>query len=214
MTVLTLEDQLGRLVGTGPHPTFAVTFGIGVAGEKVAQEVNRRTGWFPSVRRVDVAREEDGKGGYALVTAAGPLESQFAGLDGYESIAVVDDTVFSGLTMRAVLNAMPASSLPNTQAFCLRGVSESLGTIAELCPVFVGFKAEGRPLDEVSFINASGLVRRVGIRRSGQPTLAFFEREQWMQAWFRESAGQVTDLCRRINAIIEPHGQHVESKKP
>ena len=119
VTVLTLEDQLGRLVGTGPHRTFAVTFGIGVAGEKVAQEVNRRTGWFPSVRRVDVAREEDGSGGYALVTAAGPLESQSAGLDGYESIAVVDDTVFSGLMMRAVLNAMPASSLANTQAFCL-----------------------------------------------------------------------------------------------
>jgi hypothetical protein len=73
---------------------------------------------------------------------------------------VVDDTVFSGLTMRTILLALPAEIRARTQAFCLRGVAASLTSIAALCSVAIGFTAPGRLLDEVSFINASGLVMR------------------------------------------------------
>ena len=36
--------------------------------------------------------------------------------------------------------------------------------------------APGRTLEDASFINTTGMVMRVGIRRPGQPPLAFFER--------------------------------------
>jgi hypothetical protein len=120
---------------------------------------------------------------------------------------VVDDTVFSGLTMRTILLALPAEVRARTQAFCLRGVAASLTSIAALCSVAIGFTAPGRLLDEVSFINASGLVMRVGIRRSGQPPQAFFERLMWMQAWFPGYADEVIALCQRLNAILEPDGR-------
>ena len=58
----------------------------------------------------------------------------------------------------------------------------------------------------MSFINASGLVRRGSIRRTGLPPLAFFERPEWIHAWFPGHAEEVTDLCRRLNAILEPDG--------
>jgi hypothetical protein len=85
----------------------------------------------------------------------------------------------------------------------LRAVAESLPVIEALCPVTVGFAAAGRILEDVSFINASGLVRRGAIRRVGAPALAFFERAEWMQAWFPRSADEVTRLCGRLHTRLD-----------
>jgi hypothetical protein len=203
--VLQLEDQITRLVAQGSHPPFAVTVGIGQAGERVARQLHQRTGWFPVMRRVDVTREEDGQGGYNLVsTRAQSLAAQLQGVETCASLAVVDDTVFSGLTMGTVLRALPAVVLAHTHAFCLRGVAESLSSIRLLCPISIGFAAPGRLIDEVSFINATGLVRRISIRRVGQPSLAFFDRPEWMHAWFPGYADEVIAVCRRLHALLEP----------
>jgi hypothetical protein len=205
VVVLQLEDQISRLVGQGSHAPFAMTVGIGQAGERVARQLHRCTGWFPMIRRVDVTREEDGQGGYNLVsTTAQPLAEQLRGVETCLSLAVVDDTVFSGLTMRTVLHALSPAVLLRTHAFCLRGVAESLHSIQALCPVTIGFAAPGRILDEVSFINAAGLVRRVSIRRVGQPSLAFFDRPEWMHAWFPGYADEVIAACRCLHALLEP----------
>ena len=205
VTVLTVEEQIAGLLARGPHAPFALALGIGSAGERVARQVHARSGWFPLIQRVDVAREEDGRGGYALVSRSGvPLAAQLAGLDPVPSLAVVDDTVFSGLTMRAVLDALPAAVRARAHAFCLRCVAESLRSIAARCPVTPGFAAPGRILEEVSFINASGLVRRGAIRRAGQPPMAFFERPEWIHAWFPRHADEVLAVCRRLNRLLEP----------
>jgi hypothetical protein len=207
VVVLTLESQIERLLAQGPYPPFALAIGIGRAGERVAQQLHARTGWFPQVSRVDITREEDGHGGYNVVSTTGiPLAQQLPTLDAVSSLAVVDDTVFSGLTMRTVLHALPPEVRSHTQVFCLRGVAASLATIADLCPITIGFAAPGRLLDEVSFINASGLVMRVGIRHPAQPPQAFFERPMWMQAWFLGHADGVIALCQRLNHILEPDG--------
>ena len=205
VVVLQLEDQISRLVEQGSHAPFAMTVGIGQAGERVARQLHQRTGWFPMIRRVDVTREEDGQGDYNLVsTTAQPLAEQLRGVETCLPLAVVDDTVFSGLTMRTVLRTLPPAVLLRTHAFCLRGVAESLHSIQALCPVTIGFAAPGRILDEVSFINAAGLVRRMSIRRVGQPSLAFFDRPEWMHAWFPGYAAEVIAACRRLNALLEP----------
>jgi hypothetical protein len=208
VVVLTLEWQIERLLAQGYHAPFALAIGIGRAGERVAQQLHAKAGWFPNITRVDITREEDGDGGYNVVSTTGiPLAQQLPTLDAASSLAVVDDTVFSGLTMRTVLQALPPEVRAHTHAFCLRGVAGSLATIAALCPITAGFAAPGRLLDEVSFINASGLVMRVGIRRSDRPPQAFFERPVWMQAWFPGYAVEVIASCQRLNSILEPDGQ-------
>jgi hypothetical protein len=205
VVVLHLEEQITRLIAQGTHKPFDMTIGIGRAGERVAQQLHARTGWFPAIRQVDVTREEDGQGGYTLISlTATPLAVQLAGVETATSVAVVDDTVFSGLTMRTVLQALPSAVLRRTHAFCLRGVAESLGSVRALCPLTIGFAAAGHILEEVSFINASGLVLRVGIRRAGKPPMAFFERPSWLQAWFPGYAEEVRRLCQRLNALLEP----------
>src|SRR5918999_6184118 len=140
VVVLTLEWQIERLLAHGPHAPFTLALGIGRAGERVAQQLHARTGWFPRVSRVDITREEDGHGGYNVVSTTGiPLARQLPTLDSVSSLAVVDDTVFSGLTMRTVLHALPPEVRSQTQVFCLRGVAASLATIADLCPITIGF---------------------------------------------------------------------------
>jgi hypothetical protein len=207
VTVLTLQDQIEALVARGPHAPFALAIGIGRAGERVARQVHARSGWFPSVRRVDLTREEDGRGGYAVVSPAGVrLIDQLAGVEAAASLAVVDDTIFSGITLRQVLEALSSAVRARTHAFCLRAVAESLVPLRALCPVTAGFAASGRLLDEVSFINASGLVRRGSIRRTGLAPLAFFERPEWMRAWFPDRAEAAIELCRELNRLLEPTG--------
>ena len=202
--VLTLEAQVEAVAAQGPHAPFAIALGIATAGEAVAHALHARTGWFPAIRRVEVAREENADGGYDLVTGgAGALAEQVAPVADALSIAVVDDTVFSGSTLGAVLHALPPGALARTRAFCLRAVDASLAALRALCPVTTGVAAPGRLLDDVSFINASGLVRRGAIRRAGRPPLAFYERPEWIRAWFPDDANEViarcADLARRLD---------------
>ena len=144
VSVLRLQDQIEALVARGPHAPFALAVGIGRAGERVARQVHARSGWFPAVRRVDLTREEDGRGGYAVVSPAGVrLADQLAGAETAASLAIVDDTIFSGITMRRVLETLPRAALARTHAFCLRGVAESLVPLRALCPVTPGFAAPG-----------------------------------------------------------------------
>jgi hypothetical protein len=204
VVVITVEQQIARLLARGTHAPFALAIAIGGAGQRVARQLHARTGWFPHVRRIGVAREEDGRGGYTLVSTTGqPLAAQLAGVETAPSLAVVDDTIFSGLTLRSVLEALPPAVRPRTRAFCLRCVAETLPSIEALCPVTPGLAAPGRILEDVSFINASGLVRRGAIRRAGQPPLAFFERPDWIRAWFPGRADEVIDRCRRLAELLE-----------
>jgi hypothetical protein len=209
VTVLTLHEQIEALVARGLHAPFALAVGIGRAGERVARQVHARTGWFPTIARVDLTREEDGRGGYAVVSPTGvPLARQLAGVEveTATSLAVVDDTIFSGITLGQVLEALSPALRARTHAFCLRCVEESLTPLRALCPVTAGFAAPGHILDEISFINASGLVRRGSIRRTGLAPLAFFERPEWMHAWFPGHGDDVIALCRRLNRLLEPTG--------
>jgi len=208
VVVLTLESQIARILAQRTYAPFTLAIGIGRAGERVAQQLHAKTGWFPNMTRVDITREEAGHGGYNVVSTIGiPLAQQLPPLDAVSSLAVVDDTVFSGLTMRTLLQALPPEVRARAQGFGLRGVAASVASIAALCPIVVGFAAPGRLLDEVSFINASGLVMRVGIRHPDRPPQAFFERPMWLQAWFPGYAAEVMALCLRLNSVLEPDGQ-------
>jgi hypothetical protein len=202
VVILTLAQQLDALIARGDHLPFACALGIGRAGARVAAQVHARTGWFPSIHRVDVWREEDGDGGYVIAGPA-PLASQLGPAIEAPSIAIVDDTIFSGLTMRTVAAVWSADPRRRMHAFCLRAVGESLEAIAGLIPVTAGFAAAGRILDDVSFINASGLVERTAIRRAGQPSLAFFERPEWMAAWFPGYHEDVIATCKELRSELD-----------
>jgi hypothetical protein len=200
--ILTLDEQLTALA-RGEHTPFTVAIGIGRAGERVARQVHARTGWFPRIERVDLTREESGDG-YTLSTlGSASLEVQLRTVTDAASIAVVDDTIFSGLTMMAVLKALDPGARARARVLCLRAIRDSLDDVATMCPASAGFIAGGRLLEDVSFINASGLVRRGAIRRTGQAPLAFYERPEWMRAWFLQDADEITARCAALARLLE-----------
>jgi hypothetical protein len=90
-----------------------------------------------------------------------------------------------------------------TSVVAALGQPALLASLARLCPIDAGFAAPGRLLTDVSFINASGLVRAGAIRRAGQRPLAFYERPQWMDAWFPGRAADVMARCRKLRALLE-----------
>src|SRR5258705_4450483 len=98
--------------------------------------------------------------------------------------------------------ALPAPARARARAFCLRGVGESMPTVG--CPIAVGFAAPGKLLEDVSFINASFLVRRGAIRLAGTSPLAFFERPEWLREGFGEAAGPLIQRCLRLTPLPEP----------
>jgi hypothetical protein len=51
-----VESQIAKLVGEGAYAPFALAIGIGRAGERVAQQLHARTGWFPKISRIDISR--------------------------------------------------------------------------------------------------------------------------------------------------------------
>ena len=206
--ILTLTDQIERVIAQGAHAPFDLALSIGVAGERVAEALHAKTGWFPRGRRLGLTREEDGRGGYRLVsTVPATLAAQLEGIEASTSLAVIDDTIFSGLTLRGVLEALPPALLVRTHAFCLRGVTDSAAAIRQLCPLTVGVAAAGRMLEDVSFINASGLVVRGSIRRDGAPPLAFFERPEWIRAWFPGRDRDVIATCAQLSKLLNPGRQ-------
>jgi len=44
----------------------------------------------------------------------------------------------------------------------------------------------------------------VAIRRPGQAPLAFFDRPEWIRAWFPGAHAEILAICQRLNALIEP----------
>jgi hypothetical protein len=47
---------------------------------------------------------------------------------------------------------------------------------------------------------------RGAIRRRGASPMAFFERPEWMRAWFPTRSDAVIAVCRELNALLEPPG--------
>ena len=67
--LLTLGEQVERVVAQGAHAPFAIAIGVGSAGRRVAETLHERAGWFPRIRRVGLTRE-----GLLLAAAEDELE--------------------------------------------------------------------------------------------------------------------------------------------
>ena len=201
-----MAEQLDALAGLPVAAPFTRALAIGNAGRRVADELHARTGWFPVVETLSITREEIEPGCYRVVSLGGMDPAPLLQAVDAASLAVVDDTLYSGLTLTWVLTRLRPAVLAHTRVFCLQAIAEALPAVRRFCPVSAGLEMPGRVEEDVTIIKASHLFERGAIRRSGGTDLAFFERPAWMDAWFPHLAARITALCAMIDGHLRSHG--------
>jgi hypothetical protein len=202
LEVAALVESLAASGAAGPY-TRALA--IGGSGRRVAELLQARTGWFGAISTVPLSRHERADGSYAIVVAGGDTESELAKAAG--RVAIVDDTLYSGLTVRWLLARLPAYALP--EVLCLQAVQSALLELSAQCPVFAGVQLPGERETDLSVIKASHLFEPGAIRGEGGD-LAFYERRVWLDAWFPDSAEEIAALCAHLRALlpvaVDEHG--------
>ncbi|MHB8576285.1 MAG: hypothetical protein ACYDCQ_13250 [Dehalococcoidia bacterium] len=198
VVLVNVDEQIRKLAARGGYAPFAATLAVGGAGARVARALHARTGWFPTITVLNITREETGWGEYRIRGGTDRLDAELAAT-GAGPHAVVDDTLYSGLTLRSVLDRLPAKTLRQTTVFLLQAIAETLPRLRRLCAVEVGLEMPGALETEVSVIKASHLFETGAIRRPNGD-LAFFERQEWMRAWFPRHVDAIISLCERLHA--------------
>lgn len=203
VVMLDIGEQLGLLAATSDPSRFAETLAVGEAGYRIAAGLHARTGWFPKIRLISVAREEIAPDRYRVQTTSDQaLDEQLGHLDP-GPLALVDDTIYSGLTVSSIVACLSQRDRARLHIFCLQGIAASIAAIRRICPVTAGLEIHGDPGVGVSVIKASHLFIRGAVRPAQQPALAFFERQLWMEAWFPRNARLVIALCEDLCLLAE-----------
>lgn len=193
---LEVEPLVRALAGQQTRGPYACTLAIGGAGGRVADLLHARTGWFPTIVEAPLTRVEDAEGAYRVV-ARGPWDLGSLPGEG-AALAIVDDTVYAGQTVGWLLDRLPSADV---DLFCLQGVAGSLNALRRRCTVHAGVELFGEPERDLTVIKASHLFEP-GAIRSATGDLAFYERPDWMAAWFPDAAGPIVAVCARLHRLI------------
>ena len=182
------------------YQPFSLTLAVGNHGLEVAKAVHTKTGWFPNIRTIHVARRE-ANGHYQIIsTNSVSIKKQVVDIHQLP-LAIVDDSLYSGLTLSTLISYLKSEVHPKTVVFFLAGLNESLAVVKKRCSVRLAASIQGRRDKEVSLIRASGLFKPGAILPSRGKPLAFYQRTQWMRAWFPENYRQIISVCHQLRNL-------------
>jgi hypothetical protein len=199
VVLMDAHESLEELASNETHPAFDLALGLGSSGKKVAEALQFRTGWFPHIVQVDIARQELAVGGYEMRYDIASLLDLINKAE-IRSLAIVDDTIYSGQTMACIFGALPSVLRANVRIFALQSMVESLPALESFAPVSVGRRIDGRLGIDSSIIRASGLFERGSIRRKNKPVMAFYQRPEWIREWFPKNGNKIIAICHSLNA--------------
>lgn len=193
-----INEQIIRLATREYHRPFETTLALGQSGFLIAEGLHLQTGWFPSIKTIGITRQETAIGKYEIISTVDiSLKEQLVDINA-DSIAIVDDTIYSGLTLHSILQLLLEIKSKRIHIFALQAITDTLTKLKAVSQISVGLHMDGRIDEEVSVIKASGLFEKGAIRRVRQEPLAFFEREEWMRAWFPDNAEKVIALAEQL----------------
>ena len=164
-------------------------------------------GTFEVERRVRARRTKDSTSVWAAASSGSANSPSEAGIDALAAAAGSDRPVVATLLPVTTWFLMKDRHAP-ARTFIDRGIPVAIGT--DFNPGTSPTPSVSRPPESRSSVAVSLATltgrRRGAIRRAGLPPLAFFERPEWMRAWFPGHTDAVIECCRRLNAILEPDG--------
>lgn len=196
---LTVAALVEALAASGLAAGFEQALAIGGSGRRVAELLQARTGWFAAIETAPLSRQERADGGHTVIAGNAHDLDVLLAATADRRVAIVDDTLYSGLTVRWLLDRLPASARPTV--LCLQAVQTTLRELSARCPVVAGVQLAGVPELDFSVIKASHLFEP-GAIRTPTTELAFYERRAWLDAWFPAAAETIAAVCAELRALL------------
>jgi hypoxanthine phosphoribosyltransferase len=208
------EEGMKKL-STQINEQYTVTLAISDAGYEIAERLQSYTGKLGKIRTLHIERREVAKGTWKVIsTIDKTIEEQLQGIRG-KKIAIVDDTIYSGVTIKALLPYLQAFEKEDLHIFSLIALSDSLKFFKRYATVFPYISLEGKQEKDVSIIKASGLFMNGAIRTVDGQSYAFFHRPEWIEAWFPKNAKEIFLLCQLLYDLsIKKEGKQLTLKIP
>ena len=197
MRILEVEPLVAALAGQQVRGPYARTLAVGAAGRRVAELLHAHTGWFPAIVELPLTRVEETDGSYRVVARGAVDIARLAADAG--PLAIVDDTVYAGQTLGWLLNRLPPAV--EADLFCLQGVASTLATLRGRGRVHAGIELAGERERDLTVIKASHLFEPGAIHTT-RGDLAFYERREWMDAWFADASATIVALCERLRHLL------------
>lgn len=205
---------LRRLERHSAKTHFSMTFAIGSAGTAIGQWLHNKTGAFPHIETIPLQRHESRNGKHVISLAQRRKLRQLMNKKIPTKIAIIDDTIYSGLTIKTLISCLPPKKRKSITIFCLQAIAQSLVDITPIAQINSGIVLSGRRERDITIIKASGLYTSGAIRTEKGNQLAFCERSQWLSTWFPKNALQIQTICYLIlNRQSEKNQQFHDDQK-
>lgn len=201
VVITDIKRQIEKIATNRSYSPFDVTIAIGNAGTRVANLIHKKANIFPNIVSFKISRYELPNGKFEISEKdLSPLLKYFK-KNNFSKISIVDDTLYSGLTLKSVINCIPKMQRKDINIFLLQGLSSSIANFRSKYNVNVALEISGIPEIDVTIIKASGLFTKGAIRPENTTPLAFFQREKWMREWFPNNWKGIIKLCQKIEKI-------------
>ncbi len=218
--LLRRDKLINNLIAKNPYRTtpYSLTIAIGFQGSLIAGMIHNKTGWFPNVHELEMAREEIKENKYKIRSSTFYRSLKKLLSKKYQSLAIIDDTIYSGLSIKTILKYMSPDNLKKTNIFCLQGMKQTLPKLRIQATVIAGYEIPGVMEKDSTVIRASGLFLTSAIIRANKPGLAFYQRKKWMTSWFPDNTQAIIDISKKISELyyyllnnLDNYTQQIES---
>ncbi len=202
VTFLDPFEQINALLPSYESGRFDLVIGIGKSGHQIARLLNQYSGQDYPLLLAELSRQEISPNNYQMnPVQLAKVAEELKDLTG-KRVAIVDDTLYSGLTIHSILDLLPSDTLQQTEIFVLQGIEDSLPTIMDRCLVRIGFVMVGKREKDATIIKTSNLFIPGAIIQIDGKSQAFCDRPKLMAEWFPVNSKQVIKLCRQLRESV------------
>lgn len=207
--LLNKNEQIKIVRSELKNKKFKHIFAVGRAAESLAYQIFTRKSELV-VHCLEVCRRERVDGSYTIINSTSPKVKKLIASLTSESVAIIEDTIYSGKTLETILSIFSVEARANVTIVCLQASQAGVLSLDCSMPVIAATLLPGRIDSEISIIKATGLFTSGAIRGEDGVNKAFFQRPEWLKAWFPQNFQSIYELCQHIYNSLEEDSELLE----